>query len=128
MAKYVENFGRKVLLKIALKNCVEELDGKIWLKGVGENVVENCVEKVVGKIRLKKVDKFGRKVLLKNCLEQLNLVENFYGKVCWNNQVHKLGVQFSEIIGLNNLMEKFGDNLGTKLGVQFSFKKIWKFF
>ena len=44
------------------------------------------------------------------------LVNKFNG----NNQAHKLGVQFSEIIGLINLVGKWLDNLVTKLSEQFS--------
>ena len=55
--------------------CVEKLVGRVglgnWAKGVGENLVENCVEKVVGKIRMKNsVDKFSRKFVVNNCIEQ----------------------------------------------------------
>ena len=49
-----------------------------------------------------------------------NFVDKFYGKIVWNNQVQKLGIKFSEIIGLTNLVEKLVDNLVTKLGEQFS--------
>ena len=38
-------------------------------------------------------------------------MQTFNGKICWNNQVCKLGVKFGEIICLNNLMEKLVDNL-----------------
>ena len=37
-----------------------------------------------------------------------NLMEFF-----WNNQAHKFGVKFVEIIGLNNFVEKQVDNLLT---------------
>ena len=44
-----------------------------------------------------------------------NLVKKFNGEICWNNQVHKFGVQFGEIIGLTNIVEKWVDNLAEKI-------------
>ena len=38
----------------------------------------------------------------------------------WINQAHKFGVQFVEIIGLTNFVEKWVDNFVTKLGEKFS--------
>ena len=48
------------------------------------------------------------------------LLDKFNGIFFWNNQAHKFGVKFSEIIGLTNLVEKLVDNLVTKLDEQFS--------
>ena len=33
----------------------------------------------------------------------------------FENQVHKLGVQFAEIIGLKNIVKKWVDNLAEKI-------------
>ena len=60
------------------------------------------------------MDKFGGKIVLRNSMT--NLVNTFDG----NNQAHKLGVTFGEIIGLANFVEKWMANLVTKLGEQFS--------
>ena len=48
-----------------------------------------------------------------------DLVDKLNGTFFWNNQAHKFGVIFSEIIGLTNFVEKLVDNLVTKLGEQF---------
>ena len=44
-----------------------------------------------------------------------NLVDKFNGNSCWNNQVHKLGVKFGEIIGFKNIVEKWVDKLAEKI-------------
>ena len=68
------------------------------------------------------MDKFDGKVVWKNSMTivwknwKINLVDKFNG----NNQAHKFGVQFCEIIGLTNFVEKWVDNFVTKLGEIFS--------
>ena len=60
-------------------------------------------------------------------------MENLYGKICWNNQVHKFGLQFAEIILLNffkmgrqNWVYNLVDHLFGKLAQQFGAKLGWK--
>ena len=45
------------------------------------------------------------------------LVENFYVKICWNNQVHKVVEKFGEIIRFNILVEKWVDNMMKKMAL-----------
>ena len=78
---------------------------------------------MVSNNRLKnQVDKFGGKLVLTNIMTIVwkNWMTNLVYKFNWNNQAHKLGVRFGEIIGLKNLVEYWVDNLVTKLGVQLS--------
>ena len=78
---YVDNLVRKVMWKFCWKI--------VWKSCVKENCVKGVSKNVVGQIRLKsKVENFGRKVVLKNGMVQLNgwknwitnLVNKFYGK------------------------------------------------
>ena len=118
MQNYVENFGKNVIRKFLLENWLEELGGKIVWKEWLKNVVDNSVEKVVGQIRWKSyVEICCRKIVLKNGMEQLNchfllleklddqFGEQIYWEIWLNNQVHKLSVNFGEIIGLQNIVE-----------------------
>ena len=59
----------------------------MWKSWIKENCVKGVSEKVVGQIRLKsKVEKFRRKVFLKNGMEQLN---------CWKNWITNLVNKFN---------------------------------
>ena len=77
---------------------VDQLSGQIWR--------ESYAQKLNGTIELT--------ICLTNWMT--NLVNKFIGKICWNNQVHKLGVQFGETIGLKNMVEKWVENLAEKIG------------
>ena len=68
-----------------------------------------------------------------------NWIDNLLGKlddqfgeqnlweICLNNQMHKLGVRFGEIIGLKNIVEKWVDNLAEKISWNNWFEKLsWK--
>ena len=67
------------------------------------------------------MDTFGGKVVSKNSMIivwknwMMNLVDKFNG----NSQVHKLGVRFGAIIGFKTIVEKWLDNLMTRLGEKF---------
>ena len=119
-----KNFSGKLCLKIGWKSWVGKLcQRKGW----------TSLLKIVGKMWFARLGwtirwtNLAKKVVLKNCMEQYNW--QLYGKHGWPVWVTGLIWKFFlEQIGLTNLVEKWVDNLMTKLSKQFSWTfmpKMW---